>query len=284
MIDLHTHTDESDGTCRPAELLERAAAAGISVLGISDHDTLAGYDQARELAGDVGIDLVCGIEISTRGPGGPRGRGSQIHLLGYFANRGAPEEFRQWVSGLQAARADRNRRLALRLQELGLEVRLEEAEALGRSLTGRPHFARVLMRKGYVSSLTEAFRRYLDESAPGYVERDEPPIADAIGRVGRSGGIPVLAHPVRLYRGDDDEEAGAIERLRDQGLRGLECYHSDHEPEDVERYLGVARRLGMVVTGGSDYHGANKPGVHLGSGRAGNVAVPGWVVQSLRGN
>src|SRR5277367_2198627 len=163
MIDLHSHTNESDGTCSPAELLREAKRAGVRVLAITDHDTFAGYDLAKPLAG-ADLELVCGIELSTKlGP-------QTVHLLGYFLHGDAPADFRNWVTELQASRRDRNARLAARLQELGLDVTLAEAEARGHGMTGRPHFAQILKEKGYVATLQQAFDEYLDASAKGYVD------------------------------------------------------------------------------------------------------------------
>lgn len=280
MIDLHTHTDESDGTLSPGELIEAAQWIGLEALGISDHDTFAGYDLAAPRAREAGLDLVCGIELSTkwRRPGGSRNR--SIHVLGYFLDTPPTVEFRDWLESIRAARRDRNQRLAARLQALGMAVTLEEVERLGKSLAGRPHFARLLMEKGYVTSIQEAFDRYLAEDGAAYVERDEPSLEEGIRRISEAGGLPSLAHPVRITR-----NAGAMrEAIRDMcamGLRAIEVYHSDHGPRDVDLYLDLAGRHGLAITGGTDFHGANKPGLALGVGY-GNVAVPRELLDFLR--
>ena len=144
MIDLHSHTNESDGSLAPSQLIEDAVRGGVTVLAITDHDTLGGYDQALGAAQAAGLDLMCGIELSTKL------RGRSTHLLGYFPAAGPREEFRVWVSGQQQARKDRNIRLVARLRELGFDITLEEAEARGRGMTGRPPFAAILLEKGYV--------------------------------------------------------------------------------------------------------------------------------------
>ena len=195
MIDLHTHTTESDGTLSPAELMEAAAAAELEAIAITDHDTFSGYDAALAEAATRGVNLLCGIEISTAW-GMPKER--TVHLLAYFLAGPPSVDFRGWLAGVQSARKDRNVRLAARLRELGMDIQLEEAEALGRSMTGRPHFARVMVRKGYSRDIRDAFDRYLDESAIGYVDRDEPMFDDAVRRVEAAGGIASLAHPIRL--------------------------------------------------------------------------------------
>jgi len=282
LIDLHSHTTESDGTVSPADLVESALRARLEALGITDHDTLAGYDQAQPLAEARGLELVCGIELSTKAAFDGRPRQASVHLLGYFPDSGPAPEFRSWLLELQESRRDRNVRLAMRLRELGIEIQLEEVSALGHNLTGRPHFARHLLAKGYVKTIQEAFDRYLDESAPGYVERMEPGFAEAAGRIRQAGGISSLAHPVRLAGRDPVLEPRLIRILVEMELAGIEVYHSDHSPEDVARYLGYAREYGLVVTGGSDFHGEVKPETSLGTGRRGNLRVPRGVLDQLR--
>lgn len=283
MIDLHSHTTESDGTLDPTALVEMAAAIPLEALGITDHDTFAGYDQARAAAEAHHLELVCGIELSTKLDVDHRKRASSVHLLGYFPDAAPTTEFRSWLKTMQESRWDRNARLAVRLRELGLDIRLEEVRQLGRSMTGRPHFARLLRQKGYVKTLQEAFDHYLDESAPGYVERLEPGFLDAVARIRQAGGVSSLAHPVRLAGRDPILELRLIGQLAGMGLMGIEAYHSDHSSEDTARYLDYARKFGLAVTGGSDFHGDTKPGVRLGAGRAANLNVPRSVLDRLHG-
>jgi len=279
VIDLHSHTNESDGTFTPLELVELAVERGVEALAISDHDTFAGYDQALPEARTRGLDLVCGIELSTRVPGT---KAYTVHLLGYFLHQPPPKDFRAWLDELLAGRRDRNHRLVASLREKGVEIELGEVERLGRTLTGRPHFARVLIDKGYVNSFDEAFRRYLGESAPTYVERFAPFVAAAIERVLEAGGLPVLAHPIRLGLRDPNAEEHFIRELRDAGLRGIEVFHSDHRPADMERYGRIARKYDLLVTGGSDFHGDVKPQISLGTGHKGNLNIPMAVLNDLR--
>ncbi len=280
MIDLHTHTDESDGTHAPNELIDAAVRIGLEALGISDHDTFAGYDLAVPLAQEAGLDLVCGIELSTKWRKSAENRGRSIHMLGYFLDAPPAPEFREWLEVIRAARRDRNRRLALSLQSLGMDIRLEEVERVGRSLAGRPHFARLLLEKGYVANIQDAFDRYLAEGAEAYVERDEPSLEEGIRRILDAGGLPSLAHPVRLTR-DNATLDKAVGDMRDMGLRAIEVYHSDHGRRDVELYMKLASRYELAITGGSDFHGGNKPGLELGVGY-GNVAVPRELLDFLR--
>jgi len=273
LIDLHSHTNESDGTCSPAQLISEAFRAGVHVLGITDHDTLHGFDQAAPAAREAGIELICGIELSTKL------HGQSVHLLGYFLNGGQGlAEFRTWVLDMQASRRDRNVRLVARLRELGFDITLEEAEARGRGLTGRPHFAQLMLEKGYVSSLQEAFDEYLDESAKGYVYRREPEFSEGVEHIRNAGGIASLAHPVRV-RGD---VPSLLPELCGAGMNAIEAYHSDHAPRDTANYLGLAERHGLLVTGGSDFHGAIKPGISLGTGCRGNLKIPADLVDRLR--
>ncbi len=282
MIDLHTHTDESDGTSSPEELVQAAVHLKLEALGISDHDTFAGFDRAAPLARAAGLDLVCGIELSTKLRYGHGARGKSVHVLGYFIDAPPAPEFRAWLSHLQRSRRERNVRLAERLQSLGVAVTLKEVEQLGRSLAGRPHFAQMMLRKGYVKSIHEAFEVYLGESARAYVEREEPGAAEGIRRILDAGGLPAVAHPVRLSRNSAFVET-LIAEMRDMDLKAIEVYHSDHGPREVEQYLALARRYDLAVTGGTDFHGGNKPGISLGTGMNGNVEVPRSVLDALRG-
>lgn len=279
MIDLHSHTNESDGTFTPRELVDLAMELKLEALAISDHDTFAGYDQALPLAQSRGLDLVCGIELSTRVPGS---KVRTVHLLGYFLHDPPPADFRKWLDELIEGRRDRNRRLIASLAEQGIQIDLHDVEKLGRTLTGRPHFARVLIDKGYVATYDEAFRRYLGETAPTYVERFAPFVETAIQRVIDAGGLPVLAHPGRLGIRDAGAEEKFIGDLRAAGLGGMEVYHSDHRPPDVARYAALASKLHLAVSGGSDFHGEVKPRISLGSGYNSNLNIPKSVLDHLR--
>src|SRR4051794_27911689 len=267
MIDLHSHTTESDGTYSPEELVNAAHEINLDALAITDHDTFVGYEKARPFADTLGLKLLCGIEISTA-LGNPKTK--TVHLLGYFLNGGPAAGFRDWILKMQAGRRDRNERLVARLRALGVDIQLEEVNALGRSMTGRPHFARLLMAKGYCNSVQDAFTKYLDESAPGYVDREEPSLEEAIQRVADGGGISSLAHPIRLGKRNHAEEDDLIGQIAAAGLRAIEVYHSDQTAEDSARYLGIAQKYGLLVTGGSDFHGENKPSIQLGTGFKGN--------------
>ena len=278
MIDLHSHTNQSDGTLSPEELVAEAHRVGVRTLAITDHDTFAGYDEALPHARNCGLELLCGIELSTKF------NGQSTHLLGYFLeqpnqphHQQALADLRVWILEMQASRRERNVRLVARLQSLGLDVTLPEAEARGRGMTGRPHFARILMEKGYVNTIQQAFDDYLGETASAYVDRYEPSFTEAVKRIRDAGGIASIAHPVRL-KGD---LAAALPQLCAAGMNALEAYHSDHSQSDTERFLRLAAEYGLRVTGGSDFHGSVKPGIQLGTGR-GNVRVPADLLERLR--
>jgi 3',5'-nucleoside bisphosphate phosphatase len=272
LIDLHSHTNESDGTCSPEQLIAEAVRTGVTTLAITDHDTFAGFDQAQAAARAAGVDLICGIELSTKL------HGHSVHLLGYFLSNNGLADFRNWVLDLQASRRERNVRLAARLRELGFDITLQEAEARGRGMTGRPHFAQIMLEKGYVTNLRQAFDDYLDESAKGYVFRREPQFAEGVERIRQAGGIASLAHPARV----NCDVPALMDELRAAGLNAIEAYHSDHTPADTTLYLDLAKRYGMQVTGGSDFHGEVKPEVRLGTGAAGNLKIPTDLVEKLR--
>jgi len=284
VIDLHTHTDQSDGTDSPAELVDLARGRNLEALAITDHDTLAGYDLAAPAAAACGLDLVCGVEVSTRlgAPPPPGARRSSIHLLAYFPVAAPSREFRDWLLKWQRARRERNLRLIARLNALGVEIALEEVEAIGKYMTGRPHFARILVQKGHAGSIQDAFNRYLADGAQASVERDEPELFEAIAAVREMGGIPSLAHPMRLPEAASPSALEElVRRARGHGLGGIEVYYTDHTAAHTELLAGIASKLGLVATGGSDYHGENKPGIFLGSGR-GPLKIEKRVLDRLR--
>jgi 3',5'-nucleoside bisphosphate phosphatase len=276
MIDLHSHTDESDGTFTPAELVAEGVRVGLRALSITDHDTFAGYDAAVPYAAEAGLELICGIELSTRY------QGASVHLLGYFPVAPPSAELRTWLGWMLEMRRDRNIRLIAKLQSLGLNITLAEVEKIGRTLTGRPHFARILVEKGYATDLQNAFDLYLDETARGFVQRQEVPMEEALERILASGGVPSLAHPNRVAKNNWEKLAAYVEDLAGLGMRAIEVYHSDHSPENVSYYASLAERFNLGITGGSDFHGANKPLISLGTGKRNNLNVPDSLAEKLK--
>ncbi|PMP64393.1 MAG: phosphoesterase [Caldimicrobium thiodismutans] len=266
MIDLHTHSTASDGTLTPRELVLLAKKEGLKALALTDHDTVDGLKEAYETAKEVNLPFLCGVEISIKfdGPG-------HFHLLGYFLT---PEikTLDETLSELKKARKRRNESMIEKLRSLGIEITMEELSAIAQGEIGRPHFARLLLEKGVVKSMEEAFEKYLKKGAPAYVPKALLTPDEGIRRILESKGVPVLAHPVTLKL-DEKALKEYLEKLKELGLRGVEVYYSEHNKHFTNFLLSQASRLGLLVTGGSDFHGANKPDIKLGRG-FGNLQVP----------
>ncbi|MFH5183029.1 PHP domain-containing protein [Paenibacillus sp. TAB 01] len=246
--DLHTHTLASDGTQAPAENVRLAAAAGLGAVAITDHDTVAGIEEALEAADRYGITVVPGVEISTVAGG------TDIHVLGYYIDY-TSRQLLDRLAELRSVRDKRNDMMLERLNGLGLEVTMAgvlaslQASKKADESIGRPHIADALVRKGYVASMAEAFDRYLGKDGAAYVNPPRIGPQTALQWIVEAGGVPVLAHP-GLY--GQDELIGELAGL---GLAGLEVYHSDHSPEQEAHYLALAERHRLIVTAGSDFHG-----------------------------
>ncbi len=281
MIDLHTHTNASDGSDTPEQLVRRAVSGGVRALAITDHDTLDGFDGAREAAAREGLELICGIELSARVEGETDRRRRNAHLLAYFFNEPGAA-FREWLRGLRQKRRERNGLIAGRLQAMGIDIRLEDAEALGRNVTARPHFAALLIRRGYAANVREAFDVYLSETGSAYVEREDPPVREAIAHARAAGGVTSLAHPIRLNQPYAAREEQLISGWAAAGLDALEVWHTDQDEALERRYAELAARCGLLRTGGSDYHGDHTPGILPGVGN-GRLSVPPAVLDDLRG-
>jgi predicted metal-dependent phosphoesterase TrpH len=258
MVDLHSHTDRSDGVLSPPELIDLAKEVGLNALGISDHDTIQACEEIGEYASGQGIELIHSVELAARF------RGRSIHILGYFLDAPPDELFRNRLEDLKAQRLDRNTRLVKKLQSLGLDISLEEVRALGKHQAGRPHFARVLMDKGYCPTFRSAFETYLDERAPGFVPKYELSLSEVLKWIRGSRGISSWAHPARFIRASGEEPEALFREIAAEGMLAIECYHRDHEPVESETFRAAAQKLGLGVTGGSDFHGPTPGGVPLG--------------------
>lgn len=252
-IDLHTHSLLSDGTDEPATLMEKAAAAGLDVVALTDHDMTHGWAEAQEAADRVGIRLVRGLEISTDN----RGRGQ--HLLGYGPDPDHPA-LAALLASARSSREEREPLVAARLAEHGLHLDLDAVRALrGRSMPSKKHIARVMASTGLVAREDDAYDQWLNDGRPAAVDRPEPRIEDAIAALSAAGGVAVLAHPWTRGKEDNNTEE-RIAELADGGLVGLEVDHPDHDAADRDALGGIARNLGLVVTGSSDHHGTHKEG------------------------
>jgi predicted metal-dependent phosphoesterase TrpH len=274
VIDLHTHSIFSDGTDTPEELALEAQALGLRALALTDHDTLAGLPRFLAMQAQVETLLVPGIELSCRF------LDRTLHMLGLFIDPGHPA-FIARVEGLRAQRVARNREMVARLQAMGLLLTWEDvAGAAPTDLISRTHFARALMRIGAAGSPQDAFKRYVGDHAPGFVPFPELTPREAALWIREAGGLAVVAHPgrgiPRNFRWDE-----AMADLKAQGIQGFEAYYPDYGPLEQRYYLDLAATLDLVPTGGSDYHGAHKPGQTLGVGRGG-LHVPDEVLARLQ--
>ncbi len=273
-IDLHSHTTASDGSLAPEELVRLAKQQGVTTLAVTDHDTIAGLARAMAEGEQAGVEVIPGIEISCL-----YGE-TELHILGYFINPDDPR-LEPALARYRASREDRNPRIVQRLQELGCALTYAEVKAAaGTATVGRPHIAQALVRKGYVNSVSEAFDRYLADDAPAYLPRRLPSPAEAIGLLRQIGGIPVLAHPVYTSRLKEPFEQ-VCETLKGLGLLGVEALYSSHNRQQTERYRSISRNQGLLVTGGSDFHGEAKPNLLVGTGY-GNLAVPSDLLEPMR--
>jgi predicted metal-dependent phosphoesterase TrpH len=246
-VDLHIHTTASDGMFAPEDVVRMAKEAGLVAIAITDHDTVGGVAQAVAAAAKWGMELVPGIEISTLADG------QDVHVLGYFVDT-EQEWFLKRLQSLHNTREERNRKIIGKLNELGIAITWEEVQAKKRGASpqkniGRPHIAEVLVDKGVVRSMNEAFDRYLGKDGAAYVTTKRISPFEAIDLIKEAGGVPVLAHP-GLYEND-----ALVEEIIAHGLAGLEVYHPDHDEEHTQRYREMAEQHGLIVTGGSDFHG-----------------------------
>jgi predicted metal-dependent phosphoesterase TrpH len=259
-IDLHAHTEHSDGTHAPAALVRLARDVGLALLAVTDHDTTSGLPEAQAEGRALGVEVVVGCEISTRIAQG------NVHVLAYDFD---PEDaaFQGFLAGVRAARDRRNERILQRLVELGVPLTAEEvhAQVRGRILT-RPHFARALVARGHVPDLRTAFGQYLRDGGPAYVQAEGPAPEAAVRAVRAAGGIAVLAHPGQVRLPDRAALTSFLATLRSAGLAGLEVQHPSQDPEQRAFLADLARQHDLVPSGGSDFHGETKPHVRLGVG------------------
>jgi predicted metal-dependent phosphoesterase TrpH len=274
MIDLHTHSNASDGSLSPASLVREAVRLGISALALTDHDSIKGLSFARNEAESLGIRFIPGIEIEINYPGP-----GQFHLLGLGIGRPSPG-FIGAVEGLSRLREERNREILDRLRrETGLKVRWEELLELARGADGepgggpapsigRPHFAALLVKRGRVRNVKQAFERYLTPGKPFYVPKAGLDFDEAQALIRESGGLPVLAHPMSLYVSLNRLPA-LLGDLKNRGLAGLEAWHPTAKLRECRRLEETARELGLYVSAGSDFHGEARPGRSLGHSCAG---------------
>ena len=261
-VDLHCHSTASDGTLPPRDVIRLAKQSNLSAIALTDHDTVAGCSEAREEAAKLGVDFLCGIEISAEYPSP-----GTMHILGYGVDPESPA-LKNLTETLIAGRDNRNPKIVAKLNEMGVAVTMKEweDEAKG-AVLGRPHLAAILARKGYVSSIKQAFDKYIGQGAPAYFDKERLTPRQALERIAASGGVAVLAHPIQLRTENDGQLERVVKDLVDLGLAGIEIIHSDHDDAWVAKCDALAKRFNLLKTGGSDFHGANKKDIHLGVAR-----------------
>jgi len=273
-LDLHLHTTHSDGSCTPTEVVSLAHQAGVTTLAITDHDIMTGVAEAIMAAEPCGIEVIPGVEISSI-----IGQ-SELHILGYFLDWQDPILNERFTT-LRESRHRRNPQIVERLQALGIDITYDEVRTLaGSDSVGRPHIARALMDKQVVSSAKEAFDRFLANGKPAYVPRDLPNPAEAIQWIKAAGGLAVLAHPTWVKLADRSL-VELLRELKTAGLDGVEVYYSTHANRQIREYLSLAQQLGLLVTGGSDFHGLTKPDIDVGIGK-GTLHVPTSLLPKMK--
>jgi predicted metal-dependent phosphoesterase TrpH len=273
MIDLHTHSTRSDGSLTPSELMDLAADRGLTAIALTDHDTLSGIPEAERRAKERSLRFIPGVEIEIEASQG------EFHLLGLGLN-GRRESLTLSLEAIRQGRRERNLRIMERLSSAGYEVTMREVEALARGdIVSRAHFARLLVSKGIVSSITKAFSRFLGKGQPFYEPRRCLTLKEAVGLIREAGGISVIAHPLSL-----DLRGPALRTFlgfcRDMGVSGLEAYHPNNAPKDCRKLECLGRQLGYAITGGSDFHGENIPERRLGY-TSGGMEIPDAYLEAM---
>lgn len=275
MIDLHTHTTASDGSCSPTELVHLAKQTPLEALAVTDHDTLAGLPEAQEAAQGLDLELIPGLELACQTQVGT------MHMLGYFIDRTNPD-LQTLLADLVASRRRRNPQIVARLNELGYQMTMEEVRARASStIVSRLHMALLMVEKDYVRSVEEAFAHFLGTDGTAYVKRDEPTPARAIETIHAAGGLAVLAHPVHLQATNERELNRRIEDLADVGLDGLEVWYPEHNTGLTAQLWRICNRLDLAAVGGSDFHGSGKSHIKLGLGR-GALNIPVQILDLLK--
>lgn len=261
-VDLHIHSIYSDGTAYPSELIKIAVNSGLKAISLTDHDTVDGTDEIIDHGNKNNIQVVAGLEVSTTH------NQYSLHILGYGIDHNHPE-LQEWLTRIQEGRISRNNQIITKLQQLGLTITNDELQILSRTgQAGRPHIARLLMDKGIVNNIQDAFKLYLRKGAPAWASRFAYSAADAINMIHRAGGIAVLAHPGQIAP-EVNFLPLLIRQLVECGLDGLEIYYPGYSSTVQHNLRKLARKFNLIVTGGSDYHGANKPYAQMASEKNG---------------
>ena len=265
-VDLHIHYVASDGDLTPAEVVQQAESKRLAAIALTDHDTLAGLAEAARAAAGLPVRFIPGVEISARFSGGT------LHILGLGLDP-ASAVLTETLRDLLEQRNQRNPKMIAKLQALGVDVTMDQLRQVAggadsdTAVLGRLHMAKLICQKGYARTVTEAFRRYLGYGAAAFVDKERLAPAQAVEAIHAAGGLAILAHPLQLQCANFAQLERAVRWLVGYGLDGVEVYHSGHSPAQTRAYLGLARRLRLLVTGGSDFHGSGKPEARLGRPR-----------------
>jgi len=272
-IDLHTHSNKSDGSMSPVELIDEAKKVGLSAIALTDHDTIDGLDEAIKHGNEIGIKVIPGVELSCEY------NGKDVHIVGLFIDQ-HNKEFNSQLRAFVDSRDIRNKKMCQKLTDAGMPVIYEEmVEMYGDSVLTRAHYARYMLEKGYIKSLSEAFERYIGDHSPYYIPREKVTPKQGVELILSAGGIPILAHPI-LYKLGKEAMDNLVSSLKEYGLVGIEAIYSTYTSAD-ERYIReIAKRYSLLISGGSDFHGAAKPGLNLGTGY-GKLYVPLEVLNKL---
>ena len=278
-IDLHIHSTASDGSLTPADIIDHAQKLNLAAIAITDHDSVDGSKEALQIGIPPSLHFLTGVEISAAHPPFFHGSGS-FHILGYaihLDNR----DLNQALSKLQEARKNRNPEILKRLNKLGFRISLEEVnQEVGEGQLGRPHIAYAMVKRGFVASINEAFDKYLGNAGPAYVDKDRIECEQAINIIRAAGGVPVLAHPALLNIDNDQNLDALLQNLVKIGLAGIEVYYPGHSPRQIRQYTELAEKYGLLMTGGTDFHGSITPEIKMGSGD-GDLFVPYTLYKEL---
>ena len=273
-IDLHTHSLCSDGAQTPADVVKTAKEAGLAAIALSDHDCITSVQEAIDTGKALGVEVIPAVELSAQSD-------TELHILGYFVDIQNKKLQDAMAYALQV-RDERQEETCRKLNEQGFEITMDELreEAHGNPVLCRAHFAQIMVRKGYAESVKDAFNRYLSVGCYAYSNRQALTATEAVSLIREAGGIAVAAH-LHLIKKPDDELREYLKSLIPYGLDGIEGYYTDYTPEMQERYQAMAKELGLVISGGTDYHGANKPHITIGKGK-GDLEIPYSVLDGLR--
>lgn len=278
-IDLHIHSNASDGTFSPSEILALAQNLNLGAIAITDHDTINGSKEALSIGIPPSLKFLTGVEISASPPPSFSYSGS-FHILGYSIKIDDPL-LNETLAILQEARKNRNPGIVDRLNSIGLSLSMNELlNEFGNGQLGRPHIARLMVKKGYVESINEAFDKYLGKGKPAYLDKYRIDCSRAIEVILGAGGIPVIAHPFFINPRDVADIEDLIISLKKMGLKGIEVYYPEHSPYVISQLADMANRHELLMTGGTDFHGSLKPEIKMGSGR-GNFSVPYILYEKL---